>query len=137
MAEMTTITWGELEIGHVVKGGMTVTTLTPDNVFVTSPEGATFGPYKRKDPWEPVEVETLSVDEVREFFNATPVSEEVDGEVRYFAWPDDTGFTMAAQSHLARHHHTEVTTRDYDELRRLHDELHAAGADHTHIDRKD
>lgn len=132
-----TITWGELERGHRIVGGWVVADITPTHVTVASDEDGELSTFRRKDPWVNVEIETPSASEVAKAFGGHLIQEEVEGKpVTYFAWPDDRDFITAAQSHLSRQHHVDPEARDYEELRRLHQELHdAGGADHEHVDR--
>lgn len=129
------ITWGELEEGMKIVGGYEVVDLTADAITVDGPKG--LQTFTRKDPWEEVEIEAVKVADVFDAFGARthPIFMETGDETAYFEWPADLGFINAAQSHLVRVHGTDPGDRSYEALRALHDEMHAAGADHTHISR--
>ena len=134
-----TITWGELERGHRIAGGWVVADLTPTHITVASDEDGELSTFKRKDPWESVEVVPLHVDEVVKAFDGHVIREDRDdGTVTFFAWPDDPAFITAAQSHLAREHEIDPDSRDYDELRALHHRLHEESRwGHEHVARVD
>lgn len=128
-------TWGELEEGMKIKGGYEVVDLTADSITVDGPKG--LQTFTRKDPWEEVEIEAMAIGQVLDAFGAKthPIVMDVGDERTFFEWPADPDFISAAQSHLVREHGTDPDSRDYEALVRLHDEMHAAGADHTHISR--
>lgn len=135
-----TITWGELEKGHRITGGWVVADLTPTHITVASDEDGELSTFKRKDPWEPVEVEPLRVQHVAELFGGHVIREDWDdGRVTFYAWPDDPAFINAAQSHLAREHEVDPEDRDYEELRWLHQQLHetCSSTGHEHVARVD
>ena len=129
-------TWGELEEGMRIKGGYEVVDLTADTITVDGPKG--LQSFARKDPWEEVEIEAMTVGQVLDGFGAKthPIIMETPDETFFFEWPADPDFINAAQSHLVREHGTDPGDRSYEALVRLHDEMHAAGgASHTHIGR--
>ena len=128
-------TWGELEEGMRIKGGYEVVDLTADTITVDGPKG--LQSFARKDPWVEVEIEAMTVGQVLDGFGAKthPIIMETPDETFFFEWPADPDFINAAQSHLVREHGTDPDDRSYEALVRLHDEMHAAGADHAHISR--
>lgn len=137
--DTATITWGDLEVGHQIKGGWRVADLTATHITVADEEDGTLSTFKRKEPWEPVEIIPLTTRQVVEAFGGVIIREDYDsGEVRFFMWPDDPRFINAAQSHLSREHEIDPGDRTYEELRTLHAELHETTATtHAHIERKD
>ena len=140
MADTMHITWADLERGHRIVGGWKVADLTATHITVADEEDGTLTTFRRKDPWEKVEIIPLPVRSIVEAFNGHLIQEEVEGQpVSFFAWPDDKAFINAAQSHLIREHEVEVDGKTYDELRALHHELHErnGSATHQHIDRED
>lgn len=154
------ITWGDLEVGHRIAdsngdAAWTVVDLTSSHITVavgvvdiyswgsdaplrSDVETSTF---TRKDPWEPVEIIPLEINEIEQLVGGQVISEEVDGVTSYFAWPEDPDFRSAAASHLQMVHGIAVGSETYAELLALHNELHRLGmppaSDHTHIERKD
>lgn len=149
------ITWGDLEVGHRIVGGWVVTGLTSTEINVVRTtersevsswgakgahrvdETQEYQTFKRKDPWEPVEIVTLDADEIAELVGGQIIYEEIDGVMTYFAWPEDPDFRSAAASHLQVTHGTDVGDASYADLLKLHQELHSRDCDHIHIERKD
>lgn len=132
------IRWSDLEAGHRIVGGWTVVKLTSTHITVSDDEGQ-MSTFTRKDPWEPVEIIPLEINQIEQLVGGQVISEEVDGVTSYFAWPEDPDFRSAAASHLQMVHGIAVGSDTYAELLALHNELHRRGAavDHTHIERKD
>lgn len=126
------IRWSDLERGHQIVGGWTVVDLTATHITVSDNEGE-MSTFRRKDPWEEVEIEAMSTVKIVEAFGGHVIREDVEGQpTTFFDWPDDPDFISAAQSHLIREHGTDPGSRSYEELRQLHEELHRMDPENYH-----